>query len=141
MAQSLLRMAVWNLAANNMFPGGAGTGILADDPQAARQALGLALLDADLVALVEVFPITHIERLAELLAEKSLNYDITILPQPASHLHIGFLHKPGITVENPRFIPGSEGTYSGGRQALAVDVRAGPAVQGRGHRRASEIGS
>ncbi|MBF9042281.1 GMP synthase [Rhodobacterales bacterium HKCCE4037] len=122
----LLRTAVWNLAANDRFPGGAGDGIQPDDPQAARQALGLAHLDADLVTLVEVFPITHIERLRDLLAEKNLTYEITILPQPESHLHIGFLHKPWFTVENPRFIPGSEGTYAGGRQALAIDVTAGP---------------
>ncbi len=127
-----MRSAVWNLASNDCFPGGPCNGILPDDPQAARQALGLAMLDADFITLVEVFPITHIDRLIELLAEKTLTYEKTILPQPASHLHIGFLHKPGITVDNPRFIPGSEGfdpapdgDYDGGRQAFAVDVRAG----------------
>ena len=125
MTNSILRTAVWNLASNDRFGGGAGDGIQPDDPQAARQALGLAHLDADLVTLVEVFPITHIERLRDLLAEKNLSYDITILPQPDSHLHIGFLHKPHVTVENPRFIPGSEGSYQGGRRAIAVDVRAG----------------
>lgn len=125
----LLRTAVWNLAANDLHGGGAGDGIQPGDPQAARQALGLAHLDADLVALVEVFPISHIERLRELLAEKNLTYDITILPQPDSHLNIGFLHKPWFTVENPRFIPGSEGTSRGARQALAVDVIAGPRLK------------
>jgi endonuclease/exonuclease/phosphatase family metal-dependent hydrolase len=125
MTNSLLRTAVWNLASNDRFGGGAGDGILAEDPQAARQALGLALLDADLITLVEVFPITHIERLRDLMAEKDLDYNVTILPQPGSHLHIGFLHKPHVTVDNARFIPGSDGTSQGGRQALAVDVRAG----------------
>jgi hypothetical protein len=125
MSNSLLRTAVWNLASNDCYPGGPCKGIVAEDPRAARQALGLALLDADLVTLVEVFPITHIDRLKELLAEKTLDYEVTILPQPESHLHIGFLHKPHVTVANPRFIPGSEGTANGGRQALAVDVRAG----------------
>ena len=124
MSNSLLRVAVWNLAANNKFPGGAGNGIQPDDPKAARQALGLAYLDADFVTLVEVFPKTHINRLAELLAEKNLTYNVTILDQPDSHLHIGFLHKPDITVENARFIPGSA-VHPGGREALAVDVEAG----------------
>jgi endonuclease/exonuclease/phosphatase family metal-dependent hydrolase len=121
----LLRTAVWNLAANDRFGGGAGDGIQPADPQAARQALGLAHLDADLVTLVEVFPLSHIERLRDLLAEKNLSYDVTILPQPDSHLNIGFLHKPWFTVENPRFIPGSQGSSRGGRQAFAIDVIAG----------------
>ncbi len=47
------------------------------------------------------------------------------MAQPHSHLGIGFLHKPGVEVSNPRFVPGSQGSYLGGRQAFAVDVRIG----------------
>ncbi|MGI3171594.1 endonuclease/exonuclease/phosphatase family protein [Pseudooceanicola sp. C21-150M6] len=122
---SIARFAVWNLAGNDKFPGGAGTGIDPQGQKALHQALGLALLDAEVVTLVEVFPKAHIERLRELLALKGLDYEITLAEQPESHLHIGFLHKPGVEVSNPRFIPGSEGTYQGGRQAIAVDVRIG----------------
>lgn len=122
---TVARFAVWNLAGNDRFPGGDGDGI---DPQGRKswhQVLGLALLDAEFVTLVEVFPDAHIALTAERLAEKGLDYNVTYLPQPKSHLGIGFLHKPGIEVSNPRFIPGSEGTYAGGRQAFAVDVRIG----------------
>ncbi|MGB2202860.1 MAG: endonuclease/exonuclease/phosphatase family protein [Pseudooceanicola atlanticus] len=122
---SIARFAVWNLAGNDRFPGGAGTGIAPDSKKALHQALGLALLDAEFVTLVEIFPESHAERLRDLLALKGLDYQITHLPQPDSHLGIGFLHKTGIEVENPRFIPGSEGDYQGGRQAFAVDVRIG----------------
>ncbi|MBV0912195.1 exonuclease/endonuclease/phosphatase family protein [Anianabacter salinae] len=124
-AHSVMRVAVWNLAGNDLFPGGAGTGIVAGSRKAFAQAHGLSLMDPDFATLVEVFPQSHIQWLADTLAERGLGYDVTMLPQPDSHLNIGFLHKPGITVENPRFIAGSQGTYTGGRRAFAVDVRAG----------------
>lgn len=122
---SVARFAVWNLAGNDLYPGGAGTGIVADSRTAWHQVLGLALLDAEFVTLVEVFPESHLQWLADKLADKGLDYELTMLPQADSHLNIGFLHKPGVEVSNPRFIPGSQGTYQGGRQAFAVDVRIG----------------
>ncbi len=122
---TVARFAVWNLAGNDRFPGGDGDGIDPQGRKALSQALGLALLDAEFVTLVEISPETHINRLAELLAQKGLDYEITAPNQTGSHLNIGFLHKPGIEVSNPRFIPGSQGDYLGGRQALAVDVRIG----------------
>lgn len=122
---TIARFAVWNLAGNDCYPGGDCQGIVADSRQAWHQVLGLALLDAEFVTLVEVFPDSHIHWLAGKLAEKGLDYQVTILPQPDSHLGIGFLHKPGVQVTNPRFVPGSQGLYQGGRQALAVDVRIG----------------
>lgn len=122
---TVARFAVWNLAGNDKFPGGAGDGINADSRQSWHQVLGLALLDAEFVTLVEVFPESHIQTLADRLADKGLDYNVTMLPQADSHLNIGFLHKPGIEVSKPRFILGSEGPTSGGRQAFAVDVRIG----------------
>ena len=44
---------------------------------------------------------------------------------PTGPLNIGFLHKPDMEVSNPRFIPGSQGDYEGGRMALAVDAKMG----------------
>lgn len=122
---SIARFAVWNLAGNDCYPGGACQGIVADSRTAWHQVLGLALLDAEFVTLVEVFPESHIHWLAEKLAEKGLDYQVSMFPQPHSHLNVGFLHKPGIEVGNPRFIPGSQGSYVHGRQALAVDLSAG----------------
>lgn len=120
---SLARFAVWNLAGNTPLEPGVGIG--AGSVKAENQARGLALLDADFVTLVEVSPLSHIRWLADRLAGFGLTYDVTIDEQPESHLHIGFLHKPGIRVSNARFIPGSQGEYDGGRQAYVVDVEIG----------------
>ena len=101
-------------------------GIAPDSEKAERQAEGLALLDAELVTLVEVSPMSHIDRLAQILEDDyGVAYDRTILRQQSGNIHIGFLHKPGVAVTNPRFIPGSEGDYANGRQAIAVDVGIG----------------
>lgn len=111
---SLVHVAVWNLAGYGGIP----------DARRRRQALGLALLDADLVTLVEINPPGYIDLLAENLRRYGLDYATTILPQDGD-LHIGFLHKAGVSVTNPRFVDGSRGDYANGRQALEVDVRAG----------------
>ena len=119
---AIARVAVWNLAGFSFD----GNGIDPNSNKAMRQAEGIALLDADLVALVEVSPLSHIDRLAELLKEEfGVSYNRTILEQPDSPLNIGFLHKPDMEVDNPRFIPGSQGDYDGGRMALAVDAKMG----------------
>ncbi|MBL4628155.1 MAG: GMP synthase [Roseicyclus sp.] len=115
---AIARVAIWNLAGFGGIPPGS--------LKAERQAEGLALLDADFVTLVEVNPISHITTLAETLSQDfGVDYSHTILPQPDSDLHIGFLHKPEVQVTNPRFIPGSQGDYGSGRQAIAVDIRMG----------------
>lgn len=128
-SHSIARFAVWNLAGNT--PASPGQGIDTASEKAKNQARGLALLDAEFVTLVEVSPISHITWLAQTLRDEyGVDYNVTIEPQPDSHLHIGFLHKPGIDVTNPRFVPGSEGNYTGGRQAFAVDVRIGSKFEG-----------
>lgn len=68
---SLARIAVWNLAGFN--PSDQAAGIDSDSDRGKKQAEGLALLDAELVTLVEVSPLSHIERLATLLADE---YDV-----------------------------------------------------------------
>ena len=121
---STARFAVWNLAGfNQPRP---DEGVIADSDKAENQALGLALLDADFVTLVEVCPITHIDWLVDRLRDDyGVEYQSTILDQPNSVLNIGFLHKPGIDVSNPRFIPESNGTAASGRLAIAVDIEIG----------------
>lgn len=121
---SLARIAVWNLAGfNQRSP---ETGIGPTTQKAKNQAEGLALLDAELVALVEVSPISHIKRLAQLLEEKyEVHYNHTIMEQPNGNIHIGFLHKDGVEVENLTLIEGSEGEYGNGRQAIQADIKIG----------------
>lgn len=117
-----IRFAVWNLAGFALD----GRGIRPDSLKAARQAEGLALLDAEFICLVEVSPLSHLDLLTGMIRrDYGVDYVPTILEQPESGLHIGFLHKPGFDVSNPRFIEGSEGSYASGRRAIAVDVSAG----------------
>lgn len=118
---SIIRAAVWNLAGFTLP--GRPTGISARSKKAEKQAEGLALLDAEFVTLVEVSPASYIDTLVQKLATYGVDYKHTMLPQERGNIHIGFLHKPGIKVTNPRFIDGSEGDYARGRQALAVDVQ------------------
>ena len=92
---SLARIAVWNLAGFNKF--NQSEGIKPDSDRALNQAEGLALLDAELITLVEISPINHINRLAQILSDDyDLTYNHTILQQPNGNIHIGFLHKEGV---------------------------------------------
>jgi len=121
---SLARIAVWNLAGFNQH--NPAEGIAPDSDRARNQAEGLALLDAELVTLVEVSPVTHIDRLATLLADEyDVTYNRTILQQPNGNIHIGFLHKEGVEVSNVQIIPGTEGDYRKGRQAVQADIKIG----------------
>jgi hypothetical protein len=121
---SLARVAVWNLAGFNQSS--PATGIGPNTQRAKNQAEGLALLDAELVTLVEVSPASHIDRLAHLLETKyALTYQSTLMPQPNGNIHIGFLHKPGVIVANVKLLPGSEGNYGNGRQAVQADITIG----------------
>ncbi len=122
-SHSLARIAVWNLAGFN--PVNTSLGIPASSDRVTHQIEGLALLDAELITLVEVSPIEHIDRLALGLADKGLDYQVKILPQPNGNIHIGFLHKPGVSVTGLQLIDGSEGDDPGGRQALIADVEVG----------------
>ena len=85
---------------------------------------GLALIDAEIMCLVEVRPIEAIDTIAEGLRSRGLPYNTTILQQQ-NQLHIGFLHKEGVTVGNPRFIAGSDLGQTRHRQAVVVDVAIG----------------
>jgi len=111
---ALARVAVWNLA-------GFGT---IDQERMKRQAQGLALLDAELVTLVEVNPLSHIYELAAEISQYGIEYDATIVEQDGN-LHTGFLFKKGVDVSNLRLIEGSQGNYARGRKAVAIDVKIG----------------
>ncbi len=111
---AVARVAVWNLAGFGGIPAA----------RLEKQIEGLALLDAELVTLVEVNPVSYIDDLRDGLIAKGVNYSTTILQQSGG-LHIGFLHKDGVEVTNPRFVANSNGDYANGRMAIEVDVKIG----------------
>lgn len=117
---ALIRVAVWNLAGFNPF--NPAVGIPEDSDRVKMQAKGLALLDAELITLVEVSPIEHLDRLVSELCCIGVNYTSKVIRQPNGNIHIGFLHKAGVQVSNLELLEGSEGDDEGGRQALLADV-------------------
>ena len=121
---SLARVAVWNLAGFNQR--NPATGIGPNSNRARNQAQGLALLDAELVTLVEVSPVSHLDRLARYLKEDyDLDYNHSMVTQPNGNIHIGFLHKEGVEVFDVQLVAGSEGSYRNGRQAVQAEVKVG----------------
>ncbi|MCP4679275.1 MAG: GMP synthase [Deltaproteobacteria bacterium] len=108
------KIAAWNLGGFGGIP----------NSRLERQAEGLALLDAEVVALVEVNPLSALESLRQRLEDRQVVYEATILPQ-RNDLHIGVLFKDGITAQNPRLIPGSDLGEPEMRQAFVVNMRIG----------------
>jgi exonuclease III len=108
------KVAAWNLAGYGEIP----------EERLEKQVEGLALLDAEVVALVEISPFEALEALQQGLAEKGVNYETSIIPQNRD-LHIGVLFKSGITAQNPQMIPGSDLGDSAKRQALVVEMKIG----------------
>lgn len=114
--KSTATIAAWNLA-------GYGTrGIPAD--RLARQVEGLALLDAEVVTLVEVNPLEALDTLRVGLEEYGLKYDSVIVEQN-SDLHIAVLFKHGATAANPFLLDGSDLGDPAKRKALVVDIEVG----------------
>lgn len=108
------RIAAWNL---NGF-------LKISDDRLKWQAEGLAFLDAEVVALVEINPFCAIETLRKELGQKGVSYATAILRQK-SNLHIGVLFKEGIEVKTLQFIPGSDLNDPANRRALVVEMQIG----------------
>ena len=108
------KIAAWNLA---------GFGGISNE-RLKRQVEGLALLDAEVIALVEVNPLSALQTLQEGLAHMGVTYNNIILPQENA-LHIGVLFKEGITAKNPLLLDGSDLGDTGRRKAFLVELEVG----------------
>jgi exonuclease III len=108
------KIAAWNLAGFNKI----------SDKKLENQVKGLAILDAEVVTLVEVKPYTHMQRLIDGLAAKGCVYHSVMLQQE-SDLNIGVLFKEGVIAGDPEFIPGSDLGDSGKRKAFSVNMKIG----------------
>ncbi len=108
------KVAAWNLAGYGGIPA----------ERLERQVEGLALLDAEVVALVEINPRSALETLRQGLEDKGVIYETKIIPQ-ANDLHIGVLFKRGVTAQNARLMDGSDLGNTDMRKAFVVDMKIG----------------
>lgn len=108
------KIAAWNLA---------GFGGISEE-RVQRQVEGLALLDAEIVALVEINPLSALEQLKKGLDKKGVVYKSVILKQ-ANDLHIGVLFKDGVVAKNPRLLASSDLNELERRKAFLVDMKVG----------------
>ena len=108
------RIGVWNLAGYHAI----------SDSKFKNQINGLSILDAEVIVLVEVKPISYLDRLVEGLAQKGCLYRGIILQQH-SDLNIGVLVKEGIEFSDPEFIDGSDLNDDERRKAMALDIKIG----------------
>jgi endonuclease/exonuclease/phosphatase family metal-dependent hydrolase len=108
------RIAAWNLSGFNKIP----------KTRLVRQAEGLAWLDAEVIALVEVNPLTALTKLKSELGKKGVVYE-SIYKKQKNKLNLAVLYKKGVKAKNARFIPGSDLGESSKRQALVVDMTVG----------------
>ena len=113
-SQTTAKIAAWNLA---------GFGGISDE-RLKLQIEGLAMLDAEVVALVEINPLTALDTIRAGLADKGVSYNATVVPQ-ASDLHIGVLHKEGISATNPYLLEGSDLGDPARRKAFVVEMKVG----------------
>nr|WP_321236208.1 hypothetical protein [uncultured Psychroserpens sp.] len=108
------KVAVWNLAGFNPI----------SDEKFENQIEGLAILDAEIVTLVEVKPISYLQRLIDGLAAKGCDYRGIILQQ-SRDLNIGVIVKSGVEAETPQFIDGSDLGNPNRRKAFSVEMKVG----------------
>ncbi len=113
-AHTTARIAAWNLEGFDGIP----------EARLDLQAEGLAMLDAEIVVLVEVNPVSALDGLKSRLAQKGVNYD-SVLVEQNDKLHIGVLFKEGITADNAFLLDGSDLGKSSRRRALVADMEVG----------------
>ncbi len=109
-----VRIAAWNLNGFHAIR----------KNQAEEQAKALAILDAEIVALVETNPDALVDTLINELADTGVCYEEKTVNQ-AVQQDIAVIHKCDVSVENPRLVPDSNDGNNHLAQALAVDVQVG----------------
>lgn len=112
--QSTAKVACWNLAGFQ--------GLTAE--RLDRQAEGLGLLDAEVVALVEINPESALDGLRTRLHAMGVDYRSAIVPQ-TNRLKIGLLYKAGVSVEHVRLLDGSDGGDPDRRKAFIASITVG----------------
>lgn len=112
--KSTATVAAWNLEGYGGIP----------PERVAKQVEGLAYLDAEVVALVEINPITVLDDLILGLEECGIKYHKKIIPQNRD-LHIGLLYKDGIDVKGEKLLDGTDLGNTDYRKAFTAKVTVG----------------
>ena len=112
--RSTANIAAWNLEGFHGIP----------DERIEKQIQGLSMLDAEVVALVEINPIEVLDKIKAGLLKNGLTYHSSLKKQ-SGKLHMGVLYKDGVVASNPRLIEGSDLGDPGKRKAFALDLKVG----------------
>jgi endonuclease/exonuclease/phosphatase family metal-dependent hydrolase len=112
--RSTANIAAWNLEGYHGIP----------DERIKEQIQGLSMLDAEVVALVEINPIEVIDKIKAGLSKNGLTYH-SALKEQSGKLHIGVLYKDGVVASNPQLIEGSDLGDPNKRKAFVLDLKIG----------------
>ena len=107
-------IAAWNLEGFNGIP----------ESRIKRQIEGLTMMDAEVVALVEINPINVLDKIKAGLLDNGIEYESQLIPQN-DKLHIGVMYKKGIIATNPRLVERSDLGDNNKRKAFALDLKIG----------------
>jgi len=108
------RIATWNLGGFHQIPQSKLDNIIE----------GMRKLDADILVLPELNPLSHGQAIADKLSEPAGScYKASVPDQPKARQEIGFVHKCHVVVTNAGFVIGSDLGKRGYRNAAAAHVK------------------
>jgi endonuclease/exonuclease/phosphatase family metal-dependent hydrolase len=108
------KIAAWNLSGYHPIP----------PERLERQIEGLATLDAEVIALVEVNPLTALDTFKQGLHDLGVDYNSVHLEQPRN-LNLAVLYKQGVVAGDPEPIEGSNAGDVNARKAMVVNMKVG----------------
>ena len=110
------RIATWNIGGFNPIP----------QSKLDRIIEGIRELDADIVVLPELNPITHAQKIADKLSEAPGQcYKAAAPDQPLAKQDIGFVFKCDVTVTDPGLVIGSDLGKQGYRNGAVIHGKVG----------------
>jgi endonuclease/exonuclease/phosphatase family metal-dependent hydrolase len=110
------RIATWNIEGFSAIP----------QSRLNKIVDGLKELDADIVVLPELNPLSHAQAIADKLSETPGQcYKATAIDQPLAHQEIGFVHKCAVTVSASELVIGSDLGEPDARNGAVIRAKIG----------------
>ena len=110
-----ITIATWNLGGFHQIP----------QHKLDKIIEGMGLLDADIIVVPEINPISHGQAIADKLSEPADKcYEANVPDSPRANQDIGFIHKCGIDVTDVGMIAGSDLFKQGYRNAATARIKA-----------------